>query len=912
MKKKFINGLLLAALFLGFTGSMVSCKDYDDEKVANLEGRLNDELTSLKAQINSLSTSLNECKTTCANFRTLVEKTYLTIAAFNTFKDGLGNTYYTKGEVDQRIADELANCYTTTEIDSLFNKYYTKEELEALYFTKEEMERRFGNYYTTGEIDGFFKDYYTKKEIDKMLENFLTDEAVAKTIAELLDKENEVLTTALNNYFLKDPVVEQYLRDGKGGDIINEHINNALINVNNDISQARSIAKEALDLAKENGGKITTLETNYNTLSNTVTSLSGELNQVRETANAAKAAAEANAILISNLTEAYTEMNERVEDLEDGYAVMLITLAALADQAEADRLAADALHRQMLETISGLVSGVDELQGKIDKALEDIGNNTTAISNLLSKFKNVLAKFITGIEINGTQNPAFGSISLPIDMRSNILMAYYGHLDDYGIQFPTTRPAYYALEDGQVLTDEDVEMIGGLDNKAIKIAGNQDIVSNMASDGTVPSGNAGKLYLTVNPTNRDFTGTEFQIINSRNEVSAIQLSDLTKSNDVLTFGVTRAGVAEQSENGFYEAKATLAPADLAKAERLELDMDAAKDIANKIRNSEGGINVTGILSSVLNGTSLSVAANAVKTTWTDELGTRSVVSQYAIAATAVKPLSYAFAKDVDYNRVPGLGVIEDIADRFVDKMAAKFPEFDKYEINEIVLKDFNPATLSVTVWVTVTKGETTKTEDVTFNLNSIVSIDPGKAVYYDDVVTLMDDLNDFFASFNTISVDALSVKVKNTVSEFLDIVNERFGRYFNPNKFMQPLMLIKANGSFARLSESAKYPAHVNATRLSLLPTSYNAEIIAPAFKKFIAVTNVSKDGVSAKGGDMDCKSVLDEANNQQSINEVIDGGYNGFIGFTGKAGYTYEILYTAVDYTGKVVVKKFYVTFNA
>ena len=149
-------------------------------------------------------------------------------------------------------------------------------------------------------------------------------------------------------------------------------------------------------------------------------------------------------------------------------------------------------------------------------------------------------------------------------------------------------------------------------------------------------------------------------------------------------------------------------------------------------------------------------------------------------------------------------------------------------------------------------------------------------------------------------------------SEFLDIVNERFGRYFNPNKFMQPLMLIKANGSFARLSESAKYPAHVNATRLSLLPTSYNAEIIAPAFKKFIAVTNVSKDGVSAKGGDMDCKSVLDEANNQQSINEVIDGGYNGFIGFTGKAGYTYEILYTAVDYTGKVVVKKFYVTFNA
>ena len=44
MKKKFINGLLLVALFVGFTSSMVSCKDYDDEKITNLEGKLADEV----------------------------------------------------------------------------------------------------------------------------------------------------------------------------------------------------------------------------------------------------------------------------------------------------------------------------------------------------------------------------------------------------------------------------------------------------------------------------------------------------------------------------------------------------------------------------------------------------------------------------------------------------------------------------------------------------------------------------------------------------------------------------------------------------------------------------------------------------------------------------------------------------
>ena len=42
MKRKFINGLLLLALFVGFTGSVVSCKDYDDEKLGNLDGRVAD------------------------------------------------------------------------------------------------------------------------------------------------------------------------------------------------------------------------------------------------------------------------------------------------------------------------------------------------------------------------------------------------------------------------------------------------------------------------------------------------------------------------------------------------------------------------------------------------------------------------------------------------------------------------------------------------------------------------------------------------------------------------------------------------------------------------------------------------------------------------------------------------------
>ncbi|MGX8696664.1 MAG: hypothetical protein ACSW8D_09785, partial [Prevotella sp.] len=73
MKKKFINGLLLVALFVGFTGSMVSCKDYDDEKLTeeinkrkdlekSLRQALADQKTALEQEIQNLQTTINNCK----------------------------------------------------------------------------------------------------------------------------------------------------------------------------------------------------------------------------------------------------------------------------------------------------------------------------------------------------------------------------------------------------------------------------------------------------------------------------------------------------------------------------------------------------------------------------------------------------------------------------------------------------------------------------------------------------------------------------------------------------------------------------------------------------------------------------------------------------------------------------------
>ena len=674
MKKKFINGLLLVALFVGFTGSMVSCKDYDDEKVEDLKGKLIDTETSLRTaleaqkqalenEIATLEAALKQCQETCAAFRTTINeklREYLTIAewtsSLNEFRTELGGIYYTQDYINKTF-------YTKDEVDNLFkslSNYYTKEEIDNL-------------------LNGL------RDEMKKYVEISSLEQTIANMISEGKDK----LTDALETYFINNKTIEQYIKGlGLSTEDVNKIVEAALVSVNATIVEVKSTAEEALKLAKTNQGAITelqntistlqgtvstiqnnitsilgdisaiqgdvsklqetdkklqglidglqtsvtTLQTNLSTLEGTVSTLEGtvsdleksifslgeQLDKVQNTANEAKATADANSKLIANLQSSYNTLNGKVEGLEGTVEALKTMIAdangeidALKEQVAANKEEADKLHREMLETISGLASGLNALEGNlgmlksefeankeevkgelktlqdnIDAANESIAQNTLAIQKLADLFKNTLAQFITGIEINGTHNQLFGGFNLPIDVRSNVLVAFHGMLDDYGVRFPTTNAAYYALpekEQFDIITDKDLEMLGVEDlsevNGYVKINGNQYIVSRDGAEG-----NAGTLYLTVNPTNRDFTGTEFNLIDSRNNNSVVTLSDLKKSSELINFGYTRAGVTEGSPNGFYEAKATFKAEDLEKGNRLDFDLTNLKEVAEDLKN----------------------------------------------------------------------------------------------------------------------------------------------------------------------------------------------------------------------------------------------------------------------------------------------------------------------------------------
>ena len=79
------------------------------------------------------------------------------------------------------------------------------------------------------------------------------------------------------------------------------------------------------------------------------------------------------------------------------------------------------------------------------------------------------------------------------------------------------------------------------------------------------------------------------------------------------------------------------------------------------------------------------------------------------------------------------------------------------------------------------------------------------------------------------------------------------------------------------------------AGEIKLLPTSWTAEILAPAFKKYVAVVEVDGVAVSA-----------DDPVNAGLLGKVVPGSVNE-IPFTVEAGKTYKIQYSAVDYGGNI-----------
>lgn len=586
----------------------------------------------------------------------------------------------------------------------------------------------------------------------------------------------------------------------------------------------------------------------------------------------------------------------------------IITAKGVADEALQKANALDSELRTLIETtkndileeVANKYVSKDDLEnltlGTINKWYENSGidNRFTTIENnykdLIASLTDFYSKLVTGVVVQGSESPVTGYVQTPFGLDMSVIGAYYGRTSE-GFEFGGER-----FNKGTIISDS--------------------------------NSNTGLIFVTVNPTNVDPNCIDFKLVDSQGNEAPFKLTPVN-TNRVLKFGVSR-GINVNEKSGFYALQVKLDAADVDKAKTWTsadaADLkDAAKNVLGKLRHPKtNSLNIGDIASSIENVFNNRLTRYGVKATWKfkNEKGewvTKSTVSGLNLAATAFKPLSYEFLKDginVDLPTIPSLESklnlvqykfnwtpIEGI-ENMKTSVTLTIPDTENIKIEgqvkpSVEIKkdlDKNGLIKDVDVEIgdinfsnaTIKVGEKEQTYDI------VVSMDEFNRVINDvnnNVENMIGGVNDLIDKVNGYvqSIDGQVItRLNNYIKKFEHLLTKS-------NSLLQPTMLYTAqNGNWNQLPNVKTAAAHLklNGGKASTIfvATSYTGELLAPAYKKYVHVNG--PEGATVTGA---------------NINKVIDGNIYK-IGFEANKPGTYEIVYEAVDYSGKTVKRTFYV----
>ena len=279
-----------------------------------------------------------------------------------------------------------------------------------------------------------------------------------------------------------------------------------------------------------------------------------------------------NGILMSALllagTTSFVSCKDNVDDVETGIRTDMQTLKsgldsqiASLEQRIAVLEAQDMGVEQLKKDLEALKA---EVAKKADKtALEELQNQINALAEQIKKASTTM---VTGVVLQETLDCVVGTINL-LGFNPAILAAYVGENKTGVPELPISGPDYNVDPDGNYL-------------KAAELPKDEDqFVGNGGKNHYLINGvgNAGKIYFTINPRKVDPSLLQFSLLNSTGEESPIKLSDVVKSDHLITYaigkhgnGLTRAdedptlvapttGTNVENEKTYlYEANATVA------------------------------------------------------------------------------------------------------------------------------------------------------------------------------------------------------------------------------------------------------------------------------------------------------------------------------------------------------------------
>lgn len=581
--------------------------------------------------------------------------------------------------------------------------------------------------------------------------------------------------------------------------------------------------------------------------------------------------------------------------------------------ADKERFEAAIQGSEAYRNLKGKVDGVDSRVSALERLRLTDAEAAKEITDALNKRLNsvsgslnsaldaLLEQKLDGITVNATENPVTG----------------YWNASFTGLNLKLASSFYGVAAEG---TDEWGEVI-----EPNQVLGK--------------GGNAGYLYVSLNPTEIDPSLVKVELVNSQGEpAKGFELGSIENTDKVLTFGTKAASV---SANGFYQVPVIASDP---QNDGVEFDKGAlaaaAKNVLNELRNpKENDLDLSKIASALYKNIPV-LTAYGVKAEYylynpdTHNLELhktiKHAVSDYDIAAVAVKPVSFNFLKDnatldklsdwaVENFRLPSLSSkLDKVIDALnVEISYDKADEFYTYSVitpnglfcqqdgNDVVIygqgTDLNNGQLI--------DGELYRIKNATVEKKFIST--GGSAAEFVFVIKTKDStIADLLASANKQIAGKLqpiknvlsnvNAKWENVIAKVNPLLSKVASKIGSANKLLQPTILyVDQNGNPNTLSTIGGRlgTRFVGTGATTLYATSWTAELLAPAYKKSISVEAVkdeNKDGAEVTLTD-GTTSAAKPFNG--SINKVI---------FNAKKSGEYIIHYKAIDYSGVEVEKTF------
>ena len=553
---------------------------------------------------------------------------------------------------------------------------------------------------------------------------------------------------------------------------------------------------------------------------------------------------------------------------------------------------------ERIDSLATVTSNIEDDVDAIKTDLENVKKDVKKAKEDITSIIKTLENLITSVTVNATSTSLLANSKVLPGVNAQLLGAPFGI-----VKVNTTFPVADA-----VLTDAEI-------NKTVEIKKGYT---------NSEAGNAGTVYFTVNPSNIDASLVNLSLVNSKGEKKYVELGKITPATDKeLVWG----GLSTRADGDatLWQAPATIdfentPEVTLSKIidfKSIASDVKTMINDAKKVEATKASVKSTSrtlisdaaqLVANLTKVTIPELPALALKAQWKDTVGTRSVISDYSIAATAYKPFAFNALDGTDLNATVDLTKIDNAFAKLINKVTSILPnKFSPINIHvdypatdkmSITIDEIpTGATVEATGATVEVTGGSVKISDITDKIKVTLSYGSKKVDLSKVIKDIIDEINkgidittinDMIAQVNNLiqKTNDYADRAKDLENRATDYLQKYINKTINfiaSGRILEPILLVDAKDGIHRATGTYE------AGTYTFLPTTMNYELLAPAYKKYVAVV---------KGGKV-LESYL-TTNGGENFKSVK-------LNLTEKGDYT--IVYSAIDFNGNQISKKYNVT---